>query len=1160
MYKIIVVFPNCCKNNYLIKPNIMKRNLLSAILFFTSVSLAIGQTTYEAENGTLTDVTISNADLGFSGDGYIVFEQIGSVAVSVTVADEGYYPLTIGYRAAFGEKIQDLYVNEELVQSITFPQGDNFTNLEANQIFLNAGENTLEIRAGYGYMDIDYFTVGELTERNIYEAENATIVDANVSNEGSGFSGSGYVVFEAAGTVSINVEVAASGFYALNLGYRSAFGEKIQDLYVNNTLVQQVIFSGTEAFTSLATDLIPLTMGENIIEIRANYGYMDLDYFELGNRKVPDALEAEDGVLTGVRISNSEPGFSGDGYVVFEATGSVGVTVERQSSGLYSLTLGYRSVFGEKIQNLYVNGNFVRDITFPGGEGFTTLDTDEISLNAGVNTIEIRASYGYMDLDYFLIGSETSPSPIANAGFQQVRMDVDGDGMETFIIDASGSIDPNDDIVSYTWFSEDGTVLGTGEKLTYEAAIGGYNITLEVVDAMGNTDQDQVQLFVGDPTNNGHNRVSLTQGTQMKFSNGINLAWNNFARDVVDLDVSYFEGILDSIQAAGGNTMRWWLHTNGSNSPQFDASGNVTGLDVNTIANMRTVLDLAYNKGVAISMCLWSFDMLQAQGQDQQVMKALLENPQITQTYIDNALIPILEEIGDHPAVLSWEIFNEPEGMTEEFGYTPVRTAMANIQQFVNLTAGAIHRIVPTAQVSSGAANFETMTDIEGHTNYYRDDRLIAAGGDALGTLDFYQVHYYPDNFAIDLSPFHRPADWWGLDKPIVIGEFPSRSIDEVDAPSYTIMEAYKLAYEYGYAGANAWDYRGFDGGSFETARAGITYLANTYPEDIDLEIDPDLINEPPSILTQIPNLNLLLENAQNIENYVALDTIFFDSKDMTNLEYSVFNNTNPALTVPEITEEGKLNLLISNGIEGNTSITIAAKDSEGSSAYASFSVNIRAANGNLALFKPIVASSIENADLDETFANDGDPVSRWSSEYSNDQWIYVDLQNPTEISSVKLFWEAAFGQNYEIQISNDAQEWETIYEEINGDGGEDAISFDAVTTHYVRMLGHTRSTDFGFSLFEFEIYGSDVLGVEEFMRNTSVYPNPIETNLINISVQDENPVTIQFIDLLGRSIDIYHLKGQKTYALDASKMTSGINLIRITGQDWETTRKIIKK
>lgn len=91
-------------------------------------------------------------------------------------------------------------------------------------------------------------------------------------------------------------------------------------------------------------------MGENIIEIRANYGYMDLDYFELGNRKVPDALEAEDGVLTGVRISNSEPGFSGDGYVVFEATGSVGVTVERQSSGLYSLTLGYRSVFGEKFK------------------------------------------------------------------------------------------------------------------------------------------------------------------------------------------------------------------------------------------------------------------------------------------------------------------------------------------------------------------------------------------------------------------------------------------------------------------------------------------------------------------------------------------------------------------------------------------------------------------------------------------------------------------------------------------------------------------------------------------------------------------------------------------------------------------------------------------
>ncbi len=587
----------------------------------------------------------------------------------------------------------------------------------------------------------------------------------------------------------------------------------------------------------------------------------------------------------------------------------------------------------------------------------------------------------------------------------------------------------------------------------------------------------------------------------------------------------------------------------------------MTGLDPNAIPNMRTVLDLAYNRGIAVSMCLWSFDMLRDQGQDISVQKALLEDPVKTQTYIDNALIPILEEIGAHPAVLTWEIFNEAENMTEEFGFTEVRTSMAAVQQFINLTAGAIHRMVPGALVSNGAGNFATMTDIEGHTNYYRDDRLIAAGGDPLGTLDFYQVHYYPDNFALSLSPFHRPADWWQLDKPIVIGEFPSKSIEEDgNAPSYTRVEAYKLAYEYGYAGALAWDYRGFDGGSFETAKLGIAYLADTYPEDINLNIDPDLINNPPSAIAAIPDLNLLLGAAERIDNYVALDTLFYDKEDLTNLDYTISSNTNPDLVTVEITVDGKLNLILANNVTGTSILTLRARDTKGATASISFRVNIRDANGNLALFKSIVASSSEKEDLGERYANDGDMNSRWSSSYQNDQWIYVDLQKPAKIDSVKLFWEAAYGKGYEIQVSDDSQNWNTVFTETDGNGGKDAIVLDGITTQYVRMFGHIRGTDFGFSLFEFEIYGEELLGIEDHKLNIAVYPNPITTNIVNISVQDQRPITVRMFDLLGRSIKIYHLKGQKTYVLDASKLAAGINLINITGQDWETTRKILKK
>ncbi|MEH6406398.1 MAG: CBM35 domain-containing protein [Leeuwenhoekiella sp.] len=564
-------------------------------------------------------------------------------------------------------------------------------------------------------------------------------------------------------------------------------------------------------------------------------------------------IEAEDGTVTDATVSTAVTGFSGTGYVVFQATGNISISVDRETAGLYFLTLGYRAEYGEKTQDLYVNGAMIQGIIFPESATFTTLDVGQINLDAGTNTIEIRASWGYMDIDYFSIDNEISPSPIADAGPEQVKMDIDGDGLATFTLDASATTDPNDDIVSYLW-SSGTTVIGNGIQVQYEGNMGQNDITLLVTDAEGNTDTDQLKVFVGDPTNNGNNRISAVNTDQLIFANGINLAWDDFARDIVTLDAAYFEDVLNSIQAAGGNAMRWWLHTNGSQSPIFDAQGNVTGLNPNTIANMKTVLDMAYERGIKISMCLWSFDMLQPQGQDQEMMKNFVESKEKTQTYIDNALIPILEQIGNHPAVLSWEIFNEAEGMTQEFGWTPVKTQMLYVQQFVNLTAAAIHRTVPKALVSTGSWSFRALTDIEGNTNYYRDDRLIAAGGDPDGILDFYQVHYYPENFGNNLSPFHRPADWWQLDKPILIGEFPTKAIDATADPHYTTTQAYQLAIEYGYAGAMAWDYRGFDGGSFETAKEGIQYLADNYPNAINLGIESYVYKNGKPQLTLFPN------------------------------------------------------------------------------------------------------------------------------------------------------------------------------------------------------------------------------------------------------------------------------------------------------------------
>ena len=78
-----------------------------------------------------------------------------------------------------------------------------------------------------------------------------------------------------------------------------------------------------------------------------------------------------------------------------------------------------------------------------------------------------------MDLDYFLVGDESSPVPVADAGFPT---DKNGCGRQwngNLTLDASGSTDANDDIVSYAWFLENGDKIGEGPQLEFEAAIGG---------------------------------------------------------------------------------------------------------------------------------------------------------------------------------------------------------------------------------------------------------------------------------------------------------------------------------------------------------------------------------------------------------------------------------------------------------------------------------------------------------------------------------------------------------------------------------------------------------------------------------------------------------------------------------------------------------------
>ena len=140
------------------------------------------------------------------------------------------------------------------------------------------------------------------------------------------------------------------------------------------------------------------------------------------------------------------------------------------------------------------------------------------------------------------------------------------------------------------------------------------------------------------------------------------------------------------------------------------------------------------------------------------------------------------------------------------------------------------------------------------------------------------------------------------------------------------------------------------------------------------------------------------------------------------------------------------------------------------------FSINWIGLNGsqrgtNIALYKAATASSLENAGYAATNAFDGNLSTRWSSAFSDPQWIYVDLGSTSTISEVVLYWEAAYGKNYQIQVSPDATNWTTIYSTTLGAGGIEDLTGLSGTGRYVRMYGTSRGTPYGYSLWEFQVF-----------------------------------------------------------------------------------------
>ena len=123
---------------------------------------------------------------------------------------------------------------------------------------------------------------------------------------------------------------------------------------------------------------------------------------------------------------------------------------------------------------------------------------------------------------------------------------------------------------------------------------------------------------------------------------------------------------------------------------------------------------------------------------------------------------------------------------------------------------------------------------------------------------------------------------------------------------------------------------------------------------------------------------------------------------------------------------------------------------------------------------KPATASSVESASLGPEKAVDGNTGTRWGSKEGVDpQWISVDLGTHANVNRVRLLWEAAYGKAYRVEVSDDGTTRTPVFTTTTGDGGTDDLTGLSGGGRFVRVFGTKRGTSFGYSLFEFEVYGT---------------------------------------------------------------------------------------
>jgi hypothetical protein len=543
-----------------------------------------------------------------------------------------------------------------------------------------------------------------------------------------------------------------------------------------------------------------------------------------------------------------------------------------------------------------------------------------------------------------------------------------------------------------------------------------------------------------------------------------------------------------SVVRVTGSQGSWQLTVNGApwqvrgltwGPPQTAADGylrDLKSMGVNTVriwavddANTPTLLDRAAQQGLKVIVGHWL-----NQGAD-------YVNDTAYKTSVKNEIVARVNGLKGHQGVLLWDIGNEviltaqdhtyPNGVTVE----QERVAYA---KFVNEVAQAVHAADPNHPVTSTDA--WQVSGFASAWDYYKtyapalDLLAINAYGGVAGVYQTWvnggQTRPYIITEGGPFGEWEVPADQNGV---------PTEPTDVQKRDGYTASWGTVLAHPGVVLGATEFHYglendfagvwlNTFTGGwrrlgyyALKQAYGG-TPLGNTPPVISSMTVNP---------VTAVP------AGSQFSVGVAASDpdgdpiryNVMLNGKYATGsgaLQHTAFTQTGNgtfSVAAPQSLGVWKVYIYAYDG-QGNVGIETR-----------SFRVVPPAVGGtNVAIGKPTTASSFQptgaTGPLLPGNATDGDIGTRWASDWSDPQWIQVDLGAVTPIRHVQLAWESAYGKAYQLAVSNDGTVWTTVYSTSDGDGGFDDLDLSA-SARYVRLTGTQRGTGFGYSLWELGIY-----------------------------------------------------------------------------------------